>query len=190
MSSPVRALLDANVLFSNHLRNLLLQLAQSELFVAKWSAPIEDEWPRNLAQPKRDRIEARTLPLIREYFPSALVSVPMPDRVIGKTDPKDRHVASAAVEFAPGVLVTFNLKHFDAEALAALRVKEQSPDDFLTARFDESPAFVHAATKEAAANLTRTAPTWHHYLAILEGPQRVPKFVARLRAWDLQNDVA
>jgi hypothetical protein len=158
MLSPVRALLDASVLYSNHQRNLLLQLARNEVFVAKWSALIEDEWLRNVERPKRDRIEARTLPLIREYFPSALVSVSTPDRVIGKTNAKDRHVASAAVELTPSVLVTSNLKHFDAEALAALGVKVQSPDDFLTERFDESPAFVYAATREAAANLTRTAP--------------------------------
>jgi len=187
MPSPVRALLDASVLYSNHQRNLLLQLAQNELFVAKWSTLIEEEWLRNVEQPTRNHIEARTLPLIREYFPSALVSVPMPDRVIGKTNSKDRHVASAAIELAPSVLVTSNLRHFDAGALAALAVKVQSPDDFLAERFDESPAFVHAATKEAAANLTRTAPTWAAYLSILEGPQQMPKFVARLRAWDAQH---
>lgn len=188
MSSPVRALLDANVLYSNHQRNLLLQLALNELFVARWSALIEDEWLRNVEQPKRDRIEARTLSLIREYFPSALVSVPMPNRVIGKTDAKDRHVASAAVELAPSVLVTSNLTHFDAAALAALGVRVQSPDDFLTERFDESPAFVYAATMEAAANLTRTAPTWDDYLGILEGPQRMPNFAGRLRVWGTQHD--
>ncbi len=188
MSSPVRALLDANVLYSNHLRNLLLQLAQNEVFVAKWSTLIEDEWLRNVERPTRNHIESRTLPLIRDYFPSALVSVPTPDRVIGGTDPKDRHVAAAAVELAPCALVTSNERHFDAEALAALGVKVQSPDDFLTERFDESPAFVHAASKEAAANLTRTAPTWDHYLAILEVQQRMPKFVARLRAWHIEHD--
>jgi hypothetical protein len=187
MPGPVRALLDANVLYSNHQRNLLLQLALNELFVANWSTLIEHEWLRNVEQPTRDHIEARTIPLIREYFPSALVSVAMPDRVIGKTNPKDRHVASAAVDLAPSTLVTTNLRHFDARALAALGVKVQSPDDFLIERFDESPAFVHAATREAAANLTRTAPTWNAYLEILEGPQRMPKLVARLRAWDAQH---
>jgi hypothetical protein len=32
MPGPVKALLDANVLYSNHLRNLLLQMAQNDLF--------------------------------------------------------------------------------------------------------------------------------------------------------------
>jgi hypothetical protein len=190
MSNPVRALLDANILYSNHLRNLLLQLAQNEIFVAKWSIRIEDEWLRNVELPTRNHIETRTLPLIRDYFPSALVSVAAPDRAIGGTDPNDRHVASAAVELAPCILVTSNERHFDAEALAALDVKVQSPDDFLTERFVENPAFVDAATREAAANLTRTTPSWDDYLAILEERQRLPKFVACLRGWRAPDDEA
>jgi hypothetical protein len=74
----------------------------------------------------------------------------MPDRVIGGTAPKDRHVAAAAVELAPCILVTSNERHFDAEALAALGVKVQSPDDFLTERFVENPDFVDSSTREAA----------------------------------------
>jgi hypothetical protein len=190
MPSPVRALLDANVLYSNHLRNLLLQLAQNEVFIAKWSTLIEDEWLRNVEPPTRDHIEARTLPLIRDYFPSALVSVPTPDRVVGGTNPKDCHVASAAIELAPCILVTSNERHFDAEALAALGVKVQSPDDFLTERFVENPDFVDAATREAAANLTRTAPNWEDYLVILEERQLLAKFVACLRGWRAQHDEA
>jgi hypothetical protein len=174
MFRPVRALLDANVLYSNHPRNLLLQLAQNEVFIAKWSTLIEDEWLRNVEQPTRNHIEARPLPLIRDYFPTALVAVAAPDRVIGRTNRKDWHVASAALEIAPSVLVTSNLRHFDAEALAALGVKVQSPDDFLTERF--------------AANLTRTAPSWDDYLVILEERQLLRKFVARLRGWIAQHD--
>ena len=44
MPSPVKAVLDANVLYSNHLRNLLLQLAQNDVFDARWSERIEQEW--------------------------------------------------------------------------------------------------------------------------------------------------
>jgi hypothetical protein len=53
MLSPVKALLDANVLYSNHLRNLLLQLAQNDVFDARWSELIEQEWLRNM-EPARD----------------------------------------------------------------------------------------------------------------------------------------
>jgi hypothetical protein len=103
MPGPTRALLDANVLYSNHLRNLLLQLAQNDLFDAKWSAMIEDEWLRNMEPGTRERIESRTRPLIRTWFSDALVSGFDPEREVGATDAKDRHVASAAAAIAPCV---------------------------------------------------------------------------------------
>jgi hypothetical protein len=61
MLTPVRALLDANVLHSNHLRNLLLQLAQNDVFDARWSALIEEEWLRNLEPPIRNRVASNTI---------------------------------------------------------------------------------------------------------------------------------
>jgi hypothetical protein len=65
MPGPVKALLDANVLYSNHLRNLLLQLTQNDVFDAKWSELIEGEWLRHMEEPLRARIASTTLPLIR-----------------------------------------------------------------------------------------------------------------------------
>lgn len=115
MPSPTTALLDANVLYSNHLRNLLLQMPYNDLFDAKWSATIEEEWPRKTPR-TRQRIESHTLRLIRKGFAKALVSGFDPDREFGKTDAGDRHVASAAAAIAPCILVTDNLKHFDAGA--------------------------------------------------------------------------
>ena len=56
MPGPVKALLDANVLYSNHLRNLLLQLAQNELFDARWSERIEQEWLGAIEPRTRDRV--------------------------------------------------------------------------------------------------------------------------------------
>jgi hypothetical protein len=160
MPSPVKALLDANVLYSNHLRNLLLQLAQNDVFDAKWSELIEDEWLRNMEEPTRTRIASKTLPLIRTWFGDAIVAGFDPARAVGNTDPKDRHVASAAaVSIASCVLVTNNPKDFDFSSLSALKVKVQNPDDFLAELFDANPVLVEAATREAASNLTRSIPS-------------------------------
>jgi hypothetical protein len=83
MLSPVKALLDANVLYSHHLRNLLLQLAQNDVFDARWSELIEQEWLRNMEPSTRERIASRTIPLIRTWFTDALVVSFDPERVIG-----------------------------------------------------------------------------------------------------------
>jgi hypothetical protein len=74
------------------------------------------------------------------------------------TNPKDRHVAAAAAAIAPCVLVTNNLKDFDADELAELGVRVLSPDDFLVELFDASPDFIETATREAAANLSKSMP--------------------------------
>jgi hypothetical protein len=89
MLSPVKALLDANVLYSNHLRNLLLQLAQNDVFDARWSELIEQEWLRNMEPSTRARIAKNTIPLIRGGFPGAIIDGFEPDRIIGKTHWKD-----------------------------------------------------------------------------------------------------
>ena len=46
--TPAVALLDANVLYSAPLRDLLLQMSFDGLFQAHWTAEIEDEWKHSL----------------------------------------------------------------------------------------------------------------------------------------------
>ena len=48
------ALLDANVLYSAPLRDLLLQIAVAKLFRARWSDAIHDEWIRAATRAKPD----------------------------------------------------------------------------------------------------------------------------------------
>lgn len=184
MPSPVPALLDANVLYSNALRNLLLQLALNDAFEARWTDLIEDEWLRNLQDRTRDRVSRRTLPLIRKHFPDAIIRDFDADRAVGNTDPKDRHVAGAAVAVAPCALVTNNLDDFDASELAKLGVRVLSPDDFLVELFDQAPDFIEAATREAASNLTKSLPAWDDYIADLDQRAGLKKFAGRLRSFD------
>jgi len=51
-SARYTAVLDANVLYPALLRDVLLSLAHADLYSAKWSAHIRDEWTRSLL---RDR---------------------------------------------------------------------------------------------------------------------------------------
>lgn len=187
MPSPVTALLDANVLYSNALRNLLLQLALNDAFEARWTGLIEDEWLRNLEDLTRARVSQRTLPLIHKHFPDAIIRCFDAGRAIGNTDPKDHHVAGAAIAVAPCVLITINLDDFDANELARLGVRVLSPDEFLVGLFDEAPDFIEAATREAASNLTKSLPSWHEYIADLDHRTCLKKFAARLRSFNHQT---
>ncbi|WP_439364236.1 hypothetical protein ACNJYD_30825 [Bradyrhizobium sp. DASA03005] len=132
----------------------------------------------------------RTLPLIGKHFPDVIVRDFDADQRIGNTDPKDRHVAGAAVAVAPCVLITNNLVDFDVKELVKLGVRVLSPDEFLVGLFDEAPEFIEAATREAASNLTKSLPSWDEYVADLDSRAGLKKFAARLRtlAHHLKSD--
>ena len=54
MSSNFTALYDACVLYPAPLRDLLMQLALTDLFRARWTNQIHDEWIRNLLKNRSD----------------------------------------------------------------------------------------------------------------------------------------
>jgi hypothetical protein len=82
------ALLDANVLFSNQQRNLILQIADQEVISVAWTEAIEKEWLDNTESGIRERIRSHTLPLIRKHFPKASIEAFGQLAPIGRTDPK------------------------------------------------------------------------------------------------------
>ncbi|MGY2051342.1 hypothetical protein [Methylobacterium sp. JK268] len=165
-SDLLNVVADANVLWSPHQRNLLLQLAHQDVFRVFWTDLVIEEWLRNVEPDQRTRCERRTVPLMRRHFPDAwlpaIAAIPF-----GRTDPKDRHVAAAAVHVAPSVLVTWNLTDFDVEALGPHGVEVLSPDRFLKRILDRDSAAVLEFTRQAQVNLTRTAPTSETYKSLL-----------------------
>jgi hypothetical protein len=48
MASNLTVLYDACILYPNYLRDVLIQLATTDLFRAKWTEQIHDEWIRNI----------------------------------------------------------------------------------------------------------------------------------------------
>lgn len=160
------ALLDANVLYPAPLRDLLLELALADLFRAKWSARIQDEWINALMrnEPHRDRARLqRTRALMEENMRDVLVEdyehlIP----AIKYIDPGDRHVVAAAIKSRADLIVTLNLKHFPAAELARWDLAAAHPDQFLQHQFHLSqPAFLNAAKTcrarlKTRRNLSRT----------------------------------
>ena len=71
------AVLDANVLFPAPVRDLLLRLAELDLYRPKWTEEIHDEWIRNLLL-KRPDIKRESLDSAKKAmnsaFPDANVS--------------------------------------------------------------------------------------------------------------------
>ena len=75
-SSRYTVILDANVLYPQLLRDTLLSFAGENLYDARWSATINDEWVRNLPRNKPDIADKlpAVVKLMCDSVPDCLVS--------------------------------------------------------------------------------------------------------------------
>ncbi|HEV7586973.1 MAG TPA: PIN domain-containing protein [Longimicrobium sp.] len=160
-ASPERpiAALDANVLYPQFLRDVLLRLAAAELFTPRWTDQVHREWIRNLAQDRPDippdRL-ARVRTLMEEAFPEARVQgYRAYERLFAGVDPKDRHVAAAALKGGATVIVTRNLRDFPPDALAPHGLSASDPDQFVVELVSRDRATAAMVLERHRAALTR-----------------------------------
>jgi hypothetical protein len=155
----VRAVLDANVLYSAFLRDVLLRLAAAGLYLPYWSDRIHDEWVRNLLAHGPDLVPAnlaRTRAGMDTYFPGALVAghEPLEDR-FGGVAPEDRHVAATALGAGAGLIVTQNLRDFPLSALSPNGIAVTSPDQFIQMLIARDADAVRSALEDHRRGLKR-----------------------------------
>ncbi len=155
--SPFTAVYDANVLYPAPLRDLLMHLALTGVYRARWTAQIHDEWKRNLLINRQDLTQAqldRTSAAMDSAIPDALVTGYEP-LCAGLTlpDPDDRHILAAAIMCSASVIVTFNLKDFPSDALEPFEIEAVHPDDFIADLFDLDQAAVLEAVQAQRASL-------------------------------------
>jgi predicted nucleic acid-binding protein len=112
---------DACVLYPFHLRDLLVRLAMSGLFQAKWTDAILDECFGSLRRDRSDLDPVRldhTRQLMCTVVRDCLVTGYEPlVQGLELPDPDDRHVLAAALRSNAQVIVTWNLKDFPASVL-------------------------------------------------------------------------
>src|SRR5271166_4581634 len=103
------------------LRDLLMRLALTDLFQARWTDRIHDEWTRSVLGNRPDITPeslARCRQLMDEHVPDCLVTgYEALISTLSLPDPDDRHVLAAAVHAGAGYIVTFNLDDFPASVL-------------------------------------------------------------------------
>jgi predicted nucleic acid-binding protein len=176
------ALLDACVLYPVGLRDTLLSVAQAGAFRPLWSAQIISETRaaivRSVPNVDAARID-RMLADMQAAFPDASVSGYQ--RLVGDmaNHPSDRHVLAAAVRGRATVVVTWNVRHFPRRACAPHGVCVQTPDQFLTNRFGESPDSVLEALEKQSMRYAAPPISLEEILRRHEA--RMPRFVAAVR---------
>ncbi len=173
--SGYTVLLDSSVLFPIFTSNLLLFLAERQIFRVRWSQDIHREWinSRMVRYPDGD-IEAlqRRRDRMDQEFEEASVTgyEPLID-TLSLRDPNDRHVLAAAIKCQADVIVTENLRHFPASAISSFGLIAQSSDDFIAVQNGvtaESATQVAVALVRHRRSLTRSRLTWKQYFEQLQ----------------------
>lgn len=83
-------------------------------------------------------------------------------------DDGDRHVLAAAIKGDADILVTVNLKHFPAPAVAPYGIEALHPDEFVLRLIERVPARVLAAARDHRQSLKNPPKSVEEYLAALE----------------------
>ncbi len=162
---------DACIFYPAPLRDLMIRLAQSRRFRARWTDRIHREWVRALLA-KEPRLEAakldRRVELVNSAVPDCLVTgyghliddIALPD-------PDDRHVLAAAIRAGAGAIVTMNIKDFPARVLDEFEIFARHPDDFILDLADLEPAVVMTAAKRQRASLRNPPYSPEEFIEII-----------------------
>lgn len=182
MNNPI-VIDDACVLYPAPLRDLLMHLALTDLFQAKWTEDIHEEWIRNVLKNRKDLTYEqlqRTRQLMNENVRDCLVMDyhGLIEKFI-LPDPQDRHVLAAAIKSSASLIITYNLKDFPDTILSELGKKAIHPDNFIANLFDHAPGKICASIKRLRESLKNPPLTADIYLRNLRR-QSLPKTVKRL----------
>ena len=174
---------DANVLYSSFLRDLLMRLALTDLYRARWSEDIHREWMENLAENRPDLVDK--IPRIR-----ALMDHNVRDCLVTGyeelidglhlPDPKDRHVLAAAIKTQAQEIVTYNLRDFPSATLARYGLEAQHPDAFVLCQLDLHREKVLSELETHRSELKQPPLTPDEYCNMVQR-QRMPETAAFLR---------
>jgi len=173
--------LDANVIVQALVRDLLLDADAHGLCRVRWTEAILAEAQQTLIGDfGRDpvRIDA-LLAAMRQHFPRAAI-VGYEARIAAMSnDPKDRHVAAAAVRVGAEI-ATFNLRHFRSADFAPFAVRALHPDALLMELYPAHPVIFATIVREQAAQRTDPPLVLTAYRDKLVVP--LPRFAATIHA--------
>lgn len=165
-----------------------MHLALTDLFRAKWSDAIHEEWMRNVLANRpdltRDQLN-RTRNLMNAHVRDCLVmGYEKIIQTLSLPDPNDHHVLAAAITTSASIIVTYNLKDFPSGAISRYEIEAQHPDDFVSQLIEKAPGIVCSAIKQLRSNLKNPPVAAEKYLDILLR-QSLPKTVSRLKEFVL-----
>lgn len=170
--------MDACVLYSATLRDIVLRLAELGLLSPRWSGRILDETVRALVRTRPDLHSGQIRHLVdcmTRAFPESMIE-PIHMASMGIPDPGDEHVLAVAVASSADILLTLNVRDFLAEVVQRVTTAQVvTPDELLVALLAEDPAVVHFVVTAMAADLRNPPLTPERLLEGLRA--QAPRFV-------------
>ena len=185
MAATFSVIYDACVLYPAPLRDSLMRLALTDLFKARWTDHIHDEWINALL--KNDKFNRADLVKIRDLMDAnvrdaKVVGYELLIDAIQLPDPNDRHVLAAAIKAKADAIITFNLKDFPADVLAPYHIEAIHPDDFICYQLDLAPGITCHALKQQRESLKNPPKSKEEFLLILQR-QQLPQTVSELKRY-------
>jgi predicted nucleic acid-binding protein len=155
---------DACLLYPASIRDLVIELARTGQFRAKWTDRIHAEWINAVARsrPELDRARlARVAALMNAAVPDCLVTgfESLEAGLTSLPDPDDRHVLAAAIHSGAQEIVTFNLRDFPAAVLRPYGVRAVHPDEFVEHLLDLNSEIVCEAVRRIRRRLANPPST-------------------------------
>ncbi len=167
------------------MRDLLLTLAALDAFDVAWTDEILEEVQRNVVADHPDidpdRFASHTLGAMRAAFPQAAVTGY--EHLIADldNDPKDRHVAAAAIAAGASAIVTENVRDFQSSMLQAAGIEVLTAGDLVFSLLDTEPGVVVSALEHLSRRWTAPARTITEILDLLTVHPTMGTAVERLR---------
>lgn len=123
---------DSCVLYPAPLRDLLMRLALTDLYQAKWTNKIHEEWIYNLLkkrpdltverlQKTKDNMNMHVRDCLIEGYEKLIEKLTLPD-------PYDRHILAAAIYAKADLIITFNLRDFPRSITIPYAIQAIHPD--------------------------------------------------------------
>ncbi len=182
-------LLDSCVMFPMYLRDILLRCARAGCYLPYWSQEIPDGATRNLVITGKmsDEKAMKLEGTITAAFPEAMVEVPNGLAEIMTNHPGDRHVLAAAVTAKANIIVTSNLRHFQAKDLTPWKIEAQHPDTFLTHLYDLDPDSILQVIQLWSQDLKKPPLTFVELLDLLG--KELPIFASKVLSHEYSQSV-
>lgn len=180
----MRVMLDACVLYPTVMREVLLGCAAKDLFEARWSPRILEEWARATRKlgPAEEVWARGEIAALTARFPRSNVNYPAEmERQFWLPDPADIHVLTAAVAGSCDGILTMNAKDFPKNILGDEALLRWDPDGFMLILLGDAPQITTSVATAVLTEANRLSDTPWTMRALMK-KARMPRFGKALEA--------